>query len=161
MTAVDQALRALHRSERRLGAHLRAVADRHRVEHEVHHVALDVAGWCDEHVRRIAHVAAGRGLRLSPSPARRPAAVRALARGASTALGRRRATGALLLADLRALHLRATGVADDWEVLGQAASTLRDAGLRELVGSCRPRAERIAHWAETQLAEQAPQVVAS
>jgi hypothetical protein len=41
---LDLALRELHRSEHSLAADLRKIADRHKVDHEIHHVARDLAG---------------------------------------------------------------------------------------------------------------------
>ena len=47
---LDLALRELHRSETSLTADLLKVADRHKVDHEIYHVARDLARWSQQHV---------------------------------------------------------------------------------------------------------------
>ncbi|GHB58729.1 hypothetical protein GCM10010377_57180 [Streptomyces viridiviolaceus] len=109
MNGITLTLRVLHRGERHLAQELVTVAERHRVEHEVHHVATDLAVWSRAHVRRLAETAAGRGLDLSAAPDHDADGVFAtLRKKASEAMGRRPATGLLLLRDLREPHVAAT-----------------------------------------------------
>lgn len=62
------ALREVHRSERALAAALTRVADRHRVEHEIFHMAHDLAGWSREHLETLSRIGAERGVRLGAAP---------------------------------------------------------------------------------------------
>jgi hypothetical protein len=162
MSKVGLVLRELHRSENSLARDLLVVADRHRAEHEVFHVARDIARWSQEHVRRLAEQAAEHGVRLSATPsAGAPRVVERMVQGTSTLLGRRPETGLLLLADLRRLHRKAAGVSLDWEVLAQAAQGMRLRGLFELAQACHPETLRQMRWANAQLKVHSPQVIAS
>lgn len=88
------------------------MAERHAEEHEVHHVATDLADWSREHAERLAELAASEGLRLDDDP---PAP-----------LSDDGPSGLLLLHDLRALHLAATANSLHGEMLAQAAQATRD-----------------------------------
>ena len=160
MSRMPLVLRELHRSETGLARNLLAVSDRHRADHEVFHVARDVARWSQEHVRRIADAGREHGLRLDPAPRWSVPAASALVQRLSTAAGRRPEPG-LLLADLRRLHLRAAGVSVDWELLAQAAQAMRLPALLELAQRCHPETLRQMRWANAQLKEVSPQVIAS
>ncbi|MFI5966212.1 hypothetical protein ACIA8J_29120 [Streptomyces asoensis] len=61
-------LRALHRGENRLAGRLTTVAHDHRAEHEVRHVATDLARWSREHVDLLAEAAKDHGLNLDELP---------------------------------------------------------------------------------------------
>jgi hypothetical protein len=154
-------LHELHRTETGLGRLLLAVADRHHTDHEVVHVAHDVARWPRAHVRRLAEVAAGYGVRLDADPRwSAPAPLAALVRRGSDALGRRPEPGLLLLADLRRVYRKAAGVSLDWELLAQAAQAMRLQPLVELATVGHPQTLRIMRWADAQLKVSAPQVIA-
>ncbi|ARQ70639.1 hypothetical protein [Streptomyces marincola] len=149
MKGVAGLLNALHRGETALAAHLLAVADRHRAEHEVHHVATDLARWSRRHGELIADAAPRYGGAIGPG-------------GGQEAAGR----GAEdsddvppLLLDLRALHLAASGNAVYWEMLGQAARATRDERLLDLADTCLPHAMRQVGWARIMLTTQSPQLI--
>lgn len=162
MSKLHLVLRELHRSETGLARDLGAMADRHLAEHEIYHVARDIANWSDDHIRQLAKHASRHGARLRPRPRLAPLApVSGLVRQASTALGRRPEPGLLLLADLRRLHRKTAGVALDWELLGQAAQAMRQPELLELTQRCRPHTLRQMQWAEAQLKIHSPQIIAS
>jgi hypothetical protein len=153
-------LRELHRSETSLARDLLAVADRHAADHEIFHVARDLAGWSQQHVRRLAEVGRDHGARLNPNPRWEPR-TGALARRASSVLARRPASGLLLLADLRRLHRKAAGVSLDWELLAQAAQAMKQQPLVDLAADCHPQTLRQMRWANAHLKEASPQVIAS
>jgi hypothetical protein len=155
-------LRALHDGERSLERDLLAVAERHRTEHEVHHVATDLARWSREHTARLAETGRRHGLDL-PGPPDDPApgALAALREKTAEALGRRSATGLLLLHDLRDLHLAAARNSLHWVMLAQAAQALRDEELLDLVSSCHPQTLRQMRWTNTVIKEPAPQLLTS
>ncbi|MEU0029187.1 hypothetical protein [Streptomyces sp. NPDC006335] len=140
-------LRALHRGERRLARDLVAVSERHPEEHEVHHVATDLADWSHEHAGRLAEFAAGEGLRLdddTPEP-----------------FSGEGPSELLLLHDLRALHLAATENSLHWEMLAQVAQATRDEHLLELASACHPRTLRQMRWSDTLIKQLSPQVLTS
>ena len=159
MTKLPLVLRELHRSETGLARDLLALADRHRADADVFHVARDIAVWSQIHVRRLAKAGAEHGVRLDPEPrwTQPRTVVRAVARG----LRRRRAPGLLLLADLRHVHRVAAGVSLDWELLAQAAQGMKQGSLLELAQDCHPQTLRQMRWANAQLKQSATQVIAS
>ena len=162
MSKLPLVLRELHRSETRLVRDLLAVADRHRVDAEIFHVARDVARWSQIHIRRLAEIAPDYGLRLDPAPRwSLPQPVRRVVRAVVTRLRRRPEPGLVLLADLRRIHRAAAGVSLDWEVLAQSAQGMKERRLFELARTCHPESLRQMRWANAQLKESSPQVIAS
>lgn len=162
MKGVTLVLRLLHDGERDLEQDLLAAASRHRVEHEFHHVAIDVARWSREHAARLAETGRDHGLDLSgPRGKPQAGALAALREKASEALGRRPEPGLLLLHDLRDLHLSAAGNALHWEMLGQAAQAGKDTRLLGLVSACHPQTLRQMRWTETLLKVLSAQLLTS
>ncbi|WP_030746901.1 hypothetical protein [Streptomyces griseus] len=178
MNGVPVLLRALRHGEHDLAEELRAAADRHRDEPDVHHVATDLARWSTEHAHRLAETAAHYGEPPDPAPSpfdagpgRPPADPAPSSAGpAPSSCGftpfpagsgpfpvvRARTTeepaaGLLLLGDLRALHLAAAGNSLCWQMLAQAAHATRDDRLLGLTSFCHPRTRRQMRWAETLL----------
>ncbi|MFI1753958.1 hypothetical protein [Streptomyces sp. NPDC020571] len=162
MNGITLTLRTLHRSERRLAHDLVTVAERHRTEHEVHHVATDLAGWSREHVRRLAETAAEHGVKLGETPDHSSDGVFAtLRKKASEAVVHRPEPGLLLLRDLRELHVAAAENSLHWEMLAQAAQASRDSGLLALASSCHPRTLRQMRWTNTMIKNLSPQILTS
>ncbi|MBB4908464.1 hypothetical protein [Actinophytocola algeriensis] len=154
------ALRELHRAERSLARDLLAVADRHHVEHEIHHVANDLVLWSADHLSGIADAARRYDLDLDPGlPGRGPGA--ALRAKLSDLTGRFAAPGLLLLADLRRLHRKAAGVSLDWELVAQGAQAVKDTDLLALTQKCHPQTLRQLTWTNAMLKTLSPQVLAS
>ncbi len=121
MSGITVTLHALHDGERRLERNLLAAAERHRADHEVHHVATDLARWSHEHTRRIADAARRHGLDLSgPDGGPAPGPLAAPPGKAAETLGARE-PALFLLDDLRDLHLAATANSLHWEMLAQVA----------------------------------------
>jgi hypothetical protein len=161
MSKIALVLRELHRSEKSLARALLALGDRHTAEHEVFHVARDLAGWSQIHVRRLAEAGRDHGVRLDPDPRWTVPMVAGLAQRASGALRSRPEPGLLLLADLRRLHRKATGVSLDWELLAQAAQAMKLRDLLDLAQDCHPQTLRVMRWANAHLKVVSPQVIAS
>ncbi|MFF5638790.1 hypothetical protein [Streptomyces sp. NPDC012825] len=187
MNGVTLVLRALHQGERDLVDGLVALAERHRAEHEVHHVATDVATWSREHVRRLADTAAHYGLDLdgpdsgdpdsegpdSDGPDLRGPGLDGPPGGSSPdlfAAPRKKAPdpaggpsdpGLLLLRDLREAHLAAAHNSLHWEMLAQAAQALRDHRLLALASFCHPRTLRQMRWTNTMIKNLSPQLLTS
>ncbi|CAM5421283.1 hypothetical protein STENM223S_07242 [Streptomyces tendae] len=162
MNGITLTLRTLHRGERHLAHDLVTVAERHRAEHEVHHVATDLARWSREHVRRLAETGAEYGVDVGEAPD--PAAdglLATLREKASEAVAHRPEPGLLLLRDLRELHLAAAENSLHWEMLAQAAQASRDGRLLALVSSCHPRTLRQMRWTNTMVKNLSPQLLTS
>jgi hypothetical protein len=155
--AVDE----LHGAEARLARALSDLSDRHAAEHEIHHVARDLAGWSREHVRRLADAGRPVGLDLDPDPEPEIAWAGALKRAGAELLGRRQAPAGMLLADLRDLHQKVSGVSLDWEILAQAAQAGENAELLALAADCHPQTLRQLRWTNAQVKELAPQALMS
>ncbi|MFF1271851.1 hypothetical protein ACFVZC_00240 [Streptomyces marokkonensis] len=165
MNGVTLALRALHHGEKHLAEHLTAVAGRHRTEHEIHHVATDVALWSREHVRRLADTGRHYGLDLGEAPDASDSGVLTMLREkAAEAVGRRPEPGLPLLRDLRDLHLGATENSLYWEMLAQAAQAAqaaKDDRLLTLASSCHPQTLRQMRWTNTMIKNLCPQILTS
>ncbi|MFK4064242.1 hypothetical protein [Streptomyces sp. NPDC029674] len=153
MNGIALTLRALHHGEKHLAGELLAVADRHRDEHEVHHVATDLAGWSQEHAGLLAGTAYNRGLDLGAVPVPVP-----VPEGAA---GTEAEPGLLLLRDLRALHLAGVENSLHWEMLAQAAQATKDEALLALASRCHPQTLRQMRWTNTMIKVISPQVLTS
>ncbi|MGN6609622.1 MAG: hypothetical protein ACTHMS_21760 [Jatrophihabitans sp.] len=155
------ALSKVHQAEDDLVEHLVAVAERHATEHEVHHVALDLARWSREHLAAVAGTAQARGIDLDPHPHGPSRVSRAAQRATAVMGGRRPEPGVLLLEDVEQLYLLASAASLAWELLGQHAKAQRDADLLGVVTTCHPRTLRQVRWANTTLRTVSPQVLGS
>ncbi|APU42652.1 MULTISPECIES: hypothetical protein [unclassified Streptomyces] len=162
MNGVNLTLRALHHGERSLAKHLSAAAERHHTDHEVHHVARDLAVWSNDHCRRVAETGRHYGLDLGGPPEKSaPGLVSVLREKSAEAVGRRPEPGLLLLHDLRELHLAATGNSLYWEMLAQAGQAAKDDRLVELASFCHPRTLRQMRWTNTLIKTLSPQILTS
>ena len=92
-----------------LTADLLKVADRHKVDHEIYHVARDVARWSQQHVHELAEVGKRYGLTLTDDAKSDSGLLGGIREKASEVAGRRPEPGLLLLADLCHLHRVAAG----------------------------------------------------
>jgi hypothetical protein len=160
MSRLPMALRALHRAELSLGRDLLLIADRHQADHEIRHVARDLARWPRIHVRRLAEVARDHGAKLNADPHWAIPLLSRTTQQVSLALGRRPESSLLLLADLRRLHRKAAGASLDWEIVAQAAQAMKITDLLELTEQCHPQTLRIMRWANAQLKVLSPQAIA-
>lgn len=157
---LDLVLRELHRAEKVLARDLLKTSDRHHAEHEVHHLARDLAAWSAEHVRAIAR--AGRAFDLDlDEDIPGPGPLEPLRTALADLTGRRPEPGVLLLADLRRLHRRAAGVSLDWELLAQGAQAAKDSGLLDLASRCHPQTLRQLKWTNAMLKVLSPQILTS
>ncbi|MGW2181916.1 hypothetical protein ACWCXX_28240 [Streptomyces sp. NPDC001732] len=156
MNGIAPALRAVHRGERWLAENLVLVAERHRSEHEVHHVAMDLARWSEEHCLRVAEA----GARYGPVPDGPPSLpVPGPAPAATKDAADRPELVPLLLRDLVRLHLGAVENSLHWEMLAQAAQAVRDAELLRLVTTCHSRTLRQMRWSNTLIKNLSPQAL--
>jgi len=153
---LDLAIRELHESEDTLARSLLTMSERHRDEHEIHHVARDLTRWSYAHLGELAEEGRRYGLNLDGKPggSGTPAPL-------SGPAGPRTDPGMALLADLRRLYRAAAGVSLDWELLGQGAQATKDRELLALTGRCHPQTIRQMQWANAMLKSLSPQILAS
>ncbi|MFD7310462.1 hypothetical protein [Promicromonospora sp. NPDC059942] len=152
-------LRDVYWSETDLADDLLRLADRHRADHDVFHVARDVAVWSRRHAQDVAAIAPDYGAEVdgrpgSPAGSAAPEARRGPLAGTDD-------PSLVLLRDLRGVYLAATGVAADWQMLAQAAQGVRHAELLDLAERCRAETQRQARWANGKLKESATQALVS
>jgi hypothetical protein len=144
---MQYAIHRVHSTETVLTRDLLRIADRHPAEHEVHHVAWDLAGWSGTHVRLIAQHGSRHGLDLAMDVDRE----KVDAVSAPVAL----------LEDLAELYLRAADASLGWEMLGQIAQAQRERELLALTTDCHPQTLRQIRWANTMLKTVSPQTLSS
>lgn len=156
---VGAAIEELHRSENDLAGALLNLSDQQRTDHEIFYVGRDIAGWSQEHVRRLAEVGADYGLELDPEPEDEASLLARVKQKGSELVGRLHEPSLLLLADLRHIHKTAAGVSLDWEVLAQTAQALKDARLLGVAQECHPETLRQMRWANAKVKEVSAQVM--
>jgi hypothetical protein len=156
---VGAAVEELHRAETNLAHALLGLADQHKVDHEVFHVARDIARWSQQHVAELARVGESYELHLDPELSDRSAVVSWARQRASEMIGRTHQPALLLIADLRRVHLAAVGVSLDWEVLAQTAQALKDADLLGVAQRCHPQTLRQMRWANAKVKELSAQAM--
>ncbi|MBT1004071.1 hypothetical protein KIH31_15900 [Paenarthrobacter sp. DKR-5] len=158
---IGLALKELHRSEEELAHELLRISDRHKVDHEIFHLAKDLARWSQQHVRAIAEIGRRYDQELDPAAGSEPGAVKAMLEKSSELTGRRGPAALLLLRDLREVYTQAAGVSVDWELLAQAAQGIKHTDLLELAERCHPETLRQMRWANAKLKESATQILVS
>jgi hypothetical protein len=159
VSKVPMIVEQLHRDESRLAADLLRISDRHKADHEVHHVARDIARWSQQHVRELARVGRAYGLDLDDEPADDSSVVAKVRQKGDQLLGRHHEASVLLIADLREVHKDAAGVSLDWEVLAQTAQALKDSELLDVATRCHPETLRQMRWANAKIKESSAQVM--
>jgi hypothetical protein len=159
-TGLDYAFRRLHTGENALAKHLLEIAARHRTDHEVHHVARDLAAWSRTNVRQIAEVAEAHGLELD-DVADEPSWLSAMSEALSSLVGRRPEPGLMLLEDLRDLYLMASENSLAWEMLAQHAQAKQERDVLALAERGHPLTLRQIRWTNTMIKTLSPQVLTS
>lgn len=141
-------LRAVHDGEADLEKHLHVIAQRHRTDHEVRHVAVDLARWSLQNRQALAPLADtdGSALAQDQDPQVPSKALAGVRERTVEMLGRGSVPGLLLLHDLRELYLMASGNSVYWTMLGQAAQSSNDSDLLDIVTKCHGRTMRQAVW---------------
>lgn len=141
-------LRQVHDGEAELEAELHVIAERHRTDHEVRHVAVDLARWSLLNRQRLATLPDRYGDRLDSNLDAQdsPTLVERMREKTAEVVGHRPEPGLLLLRDLRHLYLLASGNSMLWTMLGQAAQGAKDTDLLEVVTECQDRTVRQTVW---------------
>lgn len=158
-TGLEYALRRVHSGEQELAGQLLRIADKHRAEHEVHHVCRDLARWSRENLAMLADAAERYDVHLDggvdgPGPVRH-----ALDELAAKTPGR--VASIALLEDLRDLFLAASETSLAWEMLAQHAQARRERDLLEVVSAAHPQTLRQLRWVNTMIKTLSPQALAS
>jgi hypothetical protein len=156
---IGLALRELHRDEQKLAHELLRVAERHRVDHEIYHLGRDLARWSQRHVREIADIGGRFGVDLDPQPTDEFALAKLVREKAGELVGRHPDASMLMLRDLRAIYVDASGVSVDWVMIAQAAQGLKDTELLALARRCHPDTLRQVRWANAKLKESCTQIL--
>lgn len=144
------AIRDVRDSEIALAEQLDAVGQRHKADHDVHHVTQALQRHARANLEALATVADRYDADVDPEDAPEEHG------GGSSS-----DDGLLLLRDLRRLHLAYAEASINWVVLGQGAQAARDAGLLDVVSRCHPQTLRGMKWTVTRLKEAAPQALTS
>ncbi|MDT3395540.1 hypothetical protein RKE29_02560 [Streptomyces sp. B1866] len=156
--SIGPVLRDLHRDEEALARHLLAVAERHRADHEVHHLARDLAAWSRRHARALTDAGSRYGVTDWDDGGHHDGSHHD---GGESGGGHGTdGDGLALLRDLRKVCADASAVSVDWVLLGQAAQATHDAALLALVQDCHPETLRQIRWAGAVLKESGPQILA-
>jgi hypothetical protein len=137
-------------SEQILADSLRAVADGHARQADVFHTCRMLAGWSDEHRRRLAPVVERYG---EQDDVDEPERLRA------SGLAEVREGEVGLLRDLQDLHVLASLVQTTWTVLAQAAQGVRDPELLEVANASNAETSRQLTWLNTRMKQAAPQAL--
>jgi NAD(P)-dependent dehydrogenase (short-subunit alcohol dehydrogenase family) len=154
------AFRRAHEAENDLASELLDLAAQHRTDHEVHHVARDLASWSEDNVRKLAETAAEHQLSLD-AEADEPGPLRHLPETMATLVGRRPEAGLLLLEQLRKIYLLASTASLAWEMLAQHAQAKHETDILALTEGCHPLTLRTIRWANTMIKTLSPQVLTS
>jgi hypothetical protein len=156
---VGMAIEELHRVENDLVTALLNLSDQQKVDHEIFHVARDIAGWSQEHVAELARVGRDYGLDLDADADGESSLMARVKQKGSELTGRFHEPGLLLLADLRHVHRTAAGASLDWEVLAQTAQALKDTELLSVAQKCHPETLRQMRWANAKIKETSAQIM--
>jgi hypothetical protein len=139
----------IEHTESILAAGLREFARAHVDEGELSVTAELLAGWSDEHIRRLGPVRARYGDEPDSEPDRLHAAGMQEAR-----------TGPVgLLRDLQDLYTMASLADTTWTVLVQAGLGAQDQELKDVATSCKEETTRQLAWFTTHLKQAAPQAL--
>jgi hypothetical protein len=155
------AISEVARSEEELAQELLKVGERHRTDHDVYHLTRQLSRWSQGHLAALEQQAERHGGDVDADDTGRESAgpLTALREKSAEFLGRRPASGLLLLRDLRNIHLLAAEASLNWTLLGQAAQAAKDQPLLDCVSLCHPETLRTMRWSLTKLKAAAPQIL--
>jgi hypothetical protein len=139
----------LHRAQLTLADALRQVADDHRDEADVFHIAHQQAQRCDERAQLLEPFARRYAEEAPDEPERLHSE---LFRGT-------RSGGLGLLRDLQDLYLMAAECDICWTVVGQAAQGARDRDLLSVVQQCEAATKVQLQWLRSRMKQAAPQAL--
>lgn len=159
---LDKAIDDVQDAETDLARELRAIGERHAVEHDLYHLGHTLARQCAAHLEQLRPFAERYGASTpSKNVAESTSLLETLRHKSSEMLGRSEMSGMLLLRDLRNLYLSAQEAEIAWVILGQCAQALRDQELLDVTNLCHHEAEMRGKWLRTRIKEASPQVLAT
>jgi hypothetical protein len=159
MTKIGIAIERVQAAELDLARELRAMGERHAVEHDVFHLTRNLAKKCEEHVEKLRPFAECYDApREHEGDADTSGILETVRRKASALIGRQ-PTGLLLLDDLRGLFLSTQDVVIRWVMLKQAALAKRDKELLRVCSECETDTIAQVRWLQTRIKESAPQAL--
>ncbi|MFE5613682.1 hypothetical protein [Streptomyces sp. NPDC056543] len=161
MNGIELLLRTLHDGEQALAEEFTATAELHRAEHEIHHVATDLATWSRAHAHQLATTAAERGLDLDGIPDAFFAGLPGTSPNTYPEHHGDPEPPLLLLRDLRDLHLAAACNSLHWEMLARTAQASKNTLLLSLTSRCHPRTLRQMRWTNTMIKNLSAQALMS
>lgn len=156
---IGTVLAAVHESEATLYQDLLALSQRYANEHEIHHVAKDVAQWSRNHIKDIAAIATDYGQVLDSDVPDVRTFKHAAKQSHNATPGIDKPAGLGLLWELRDIHMSASGISMQWTMLSQAAQALRKSGLSEMVKKCQAETDRQVTWAKAQIKQLSAQTL--
>jgi hypothetical protein len=158
---IGLAIHEFAHAEQELADQLLKVGERHRADNDVYHLTRQLSRWAQGHVVALQQFAERYDTTVSGEETGRESAgpLTALREKSAELLGRRPASGVLLLRDLRDVHLLAAEASLNWTLLGQAAQAAKDQELMDCVSLCHPETLRTMRWSLTKLKSAAPQVL--
>lgn len=158
---IGTVLAAVHESETALYHRLLALSQQYVTEHEIHHVAKDVAQWFRNHLKDIAELDSDYDQALNSNVPEVKTVKHAAKRSHDATLGVDEPVGLGLLWDLRDIHMLASGISMQWTMLSQAAQALRDSELSAMVTKCQAETDRQKTWAKAQIKQLSAQTLVS
>jgi hypothetical protein len=155
------AISELAEAEARLAAELERAGERHKADHDVHHLSSTLANISRAHLEKLEPFGERYDAKVEPpgDGSADGGVLGTLREKASELSGRREEASLLLLRDLRRLFLMASETSLGWTVLGQAAQAARDEELLACVSDCHPDTLRQLKWVTTRLKQAAPQAL--
>jgi rubrerythrin len=139
----------LDTGERTLADSYRQVAAGHADEADVHHICLQLAAQCEQHVDMLAPLVERYGERQETEPER------LRARG----LKETRTGGLGLLRDLHDLYMLVNYLDIAWTLVGQAGQGARDQEVIDVVAVCEGQTATQVKFLKTRLKQAAPQAL--
>jgi len=159
---IGVAIRQATQSEGELADALLRIGERHRVDHDVYHLTRTLARKSRQGLELLEPFADRYDTSVDADHGEPSEGLRATLREKSSELlGNRPAAGALLLRDLRELHLLAAAASIDWVSLAQGAQAAKDQDLVAAVTQCHATTLRILQWTTTRIEQTAPQILTS
>lgn len=162
---IGLAIREVAKAEERLAEDLLKVGERHEADHDVFHLTRQLSRWAQGHLAALEpfgeRYGGSGGIDADDIGRESSGPLAAVREKSAELLGRRPASGLLLLRDIRRLHLLATEASLNWTMLGQAAQAAHDQELLDCVSLCHPETLRTMRWTLTKLKESAPQALTS
>lgn len=158
------AIRDVRDSEEHLGQQLNVLGERHKADHDVFHLTQTLQRIARANLECLAPHGERYdiGVDADEVPDEHASSLLDKARAKTSELiGRRPASGLLLVRDLRKLHLLYAEASINYVILGQGAQAARDRELLQACSQCHAQTIRGMKWTVTRIKIASPQVLLS